>query len=97
MVASLVISIITCMTMIGFIILKPTFTIKNLRLGTYWIVSLIGAIVLLIFSLVPFRDVVDGIFANTAINPIKILIIFIKLGGIQLANSFTSVVKTLLR
>lgn len=77
MVASLVISIITCMTMIGFIILKPTFTIKNLRLGTYWIVSLIGAIVLLIFSLVPFRDVVDGIFANTAINPIKILIIFI--------------------
>ena len=76
MVASIVVSIITCLSMVGFIIIKPNFTLKGHTIGTYWIVSLIGSIILLIFSLVPYESVLNSIFEDSAINPIKILIIF---------------------
>lgn len=98
MVATLVISIITCLTMIGFIILKPSFTIKRVSIGSYWVVSLIGALILIITSLVPLDNVVSAIFAHSAINPIKILVIFItitiisvfldEVGFFKLAASF---------
>ncbi len=98
MVATLVISIITCLTMIGFIILKPSFTIKRVSIGSYWVVSLIGALILILTSLVPLDNVVSAIFAHSAINPIKILVIFItitiisvfldEVGFFKLAASF---------
>ncbi len=98
MVATLVISTITCLTMIGFIILKPSFIIKRVSIGSYWVVSLMGALVLVITSLVPLDNVVSAIFARSAINPIKILVIFItitiisvfldEVGFFKLAASF---------
>ncbi|MCR4874617.1 MAG: hypothetical protein K5923_02605 [Clostridia bacterium] len=52
---------------------------KKVALGTYWMVALLGAIIMMASLLVPIDEVGKSLIANTAINPIKILVIFITL------------------
>ena len=80
MIATIIIAAITCLGMISCIIFRPYIMIKGrVSLGTYWLVALFGAIILLATSLVPANEVGQALIANTSINPIKILIIFITL------------------
>ena len=76
MISAIIISILTCILLIGSILFFPKIRIKNINLNTYWIVCAIGAIAILIANCVSFNDVINGLFANSAINPIKILILF---------------------
>ena len=76
MLLTIVISILTCIMLICSILFFPKIQIKNIKLNTYWIVCLIGAIFILIFNCVSFKDVVNGLFADSIINPIKILLLF---------------------
>ncbi len=80
MVATIIIAALTCLGMIACIVFKPYIVIKNkVALGTYWMVTLLGAIILIATSLVPIKEVSTALVANTSINPIKILVIFITL------------------
>lgn len=56
--------------------LFPTLKIKKIRFDTYWVIALIGAIILLISNLSPINKVIDSLFSNSEVNPIKILILF---------------------
>lgn len=56
--------------------LFPTLKIKRIRFDTYWVIALIGAIILLISNLSPIDKVIDSLFSNSEVNPIKILILF---------------------
>lgn len=56
--------------------LFPTLKIKRIRFDTYWVIALIGAIILLISNLSPINKVIDSLFSNSEVNPIKILILF---------------------
>lgn len=56
--------------------LCPTLKIKRIRFDTYWVIALIGAIILLISNLSPIDKVIDSLFSNSEVNPIKILILF---------------------
>ena len=56
--------------------LFPTLKIKKIRFDTYWVIALIGAIILLISNLSPIDKVIDSLFSNSEVNPIKILILF---------------------
>lgn len=80
MIATIIIAALTCLGMISCIIFKPYIVVfKRVSIGTYWIVALFGAIILLASSLVPAKEVGEALIANTSINPIKILVIFITL------------------
>ena len=79
MIPTIIIAIITCLTLICSILFFPKIKIKNIELNTYWIVCLIGALLMLIFNCVSFEKVINGLFENSVINPIKILLLFLSM------------------
>ena len=84
MIATIVISILTCLMLIGSILFFPKVTIKKVTLNTYWIVCILGAILILSFNCVSFNDVIDGLFKDSIINPIKILLLFFSMTFISI-------------
>ena len=76
MIATIVISILTCALLISSILFFPKLKIKNIEINTYWIVCSIGAFFILLFNCISINEVVDGLFSNSIINPIKILLLF---------------------
>ena len=76
MIATIVISLITFLLITLSILFLPTIRIGKIKLGTYWIIALIGAIILLSFSLAPIKEVFSQLTNNTSVNPIKIIILF---------------------
>ena len=76
MVATLIVSLITCIVLIVSILTFPKIKMFNKEINTYWIVCLIGAIFILLFKGVSVKESMLGLFENSSINPIKILILF---------------------
>ena len=83
MVATIIISSITFVSVILSILLFPHIRIGRFRLDTYWMIALAGAVVLLATSLAPLQDVWAQLISKTAINPIKILILFFSMTTIS--------------
>lgn len=79
MIPSIVIAAITCLCMILAVLFFPKIKIKKISLGSYWVVTLIGAAILLLFGVVDVGTVGEALFADTAINPLKILVLFISM------------------
>ena len=79
MLLSVIISGATCLAMILAVLFYPKISIGRLSLGSYWVVTLVGAVLLLATGVVDFRGVVDALLADTAINPLKILVLFISM------------------
>ncbi|MCI6615084.1 MAG: hypothetical protein MSC51_04525 [Mollicutes bacterium] len=76
MVATIVISVLAFVGMIGSIIFIPHFKIGKVTIDTYWIFPLIAAIILLATSLAPLNEVISSLTSDTSINPLKILVLF---------------------
>ena len=76
MVATIIIACITFALIALSAFILPTIKIKKIKFDTYWVIALIGAIILLIVNLAPINDVFEAIFSKDAINPIKILVLF---------------------
>ena len=76
MVATLIVSLITCIILIVSILTFPKIKMFNKKINTYWIVCLIGAIFILLFKGVSVKESMLALFENSSINPIKILIFF---------------------
>ena len=70
--------------MIFSVLFKPYIKIGKARLGLYYIITVIGAAVLLISGELPLSFAIDKITAETAVNPIKILALFISVSLISL-------------
>ena len=79
MIETIIIAILTCVSLICSILFFPKIKIKKIEISTYWIICLVGAILMLAFGSVTFDDVFNGLFENSAINPIKILLLFISM------------------
>lgn len=62
--------------MILSIIFYPSIKIKNIRISLYWIICLIGAIILICFHQVDLNDIKNEFINNSSINPLKILLLF---------------------
>ena len=75
MIPTIIISVVTFLLVLS-ILFFPHLKIGRVKLDTYWIFALLGAIVLLIFSFAPIKDVASQLTSNNSINPIKILILF---------------------
>lgn len=76
MIATVVISSITFVAIIISLFLFPKIRIGKISISTYWLIALMGATILLIFSLSPIKEVYQELTANSKINPIKILVLF---------------------
>ena len=80
----IVISVITCILMILSIIFYPSIKIKNIKISLYWIICLIGALLLICFNQVDFNDIKNEFINNSSINPLKILILFFSMTFISI-------------
>ena len=76
MLATLIIALVTFVLMAASIVFFPMVSIGKVKIGTYWIVAVIGAVILLSMSLSPIHEVYQELTAPTSINPLKILILF---------------------
>ena len=76
MIATIIISVITFILITASILFFPSIKVGKIRLGTYWIIALLGAVILLSFSLAPIKEVFNQLTNNSSVNPIKIIILF---------------------
>ena len=83
MIPVVIISSITFVLVILSILLFPHIKIGRIKFDTYWIIALLGAIILLAFSFAPIDEVVKQLFSNDSINPIKILVLFFSMTTIS--------------
>lgn len=79
MVLSIVICAATCLAMICAVLFFPRIKIGKLSFNSYWAVTVFGAFLLLVFAAVDPVKVGAALVANTAVNPIKILVLFISM------------------
>lgn len=80
---SVSICIITCVVMILGVLIFPTIKLGKIKLASYWVITLLGAallvVILLIANEIDIQAVGNALIANTAINPIKILVLFLSM------------------
>lgn len=79
MIYSVIIFILTCISLVVCIIKKPTITIKNHQIDLFFIITLIGSLFILIPQSIPIDYVIQNIFNDSVINPIKILILLLSM------------------
>lgn len=79
MVLSIVICAATCLAMICAVLFFPRIKIGKLSFNSYWAVTVFGAFLLLVFGAVDPVKVGEALVANTAVNPLKILVLFISM------------------
>ena len=76
---ALIIVGITCLAMIASILFFPQIKIKKLTIDSYWVVVLIGAIVVIASGQIDLTTLGEKFTENSAVNPIKILVLFISM------------------
>ena len=76
MIPTIIISVVTFITITASILFFPQIKIGKIKIGTYWIVALFGAVLLLVFSFAPIKEVWNQLTNSTSVNPIKILVLF---------------------
>ncbi len=76
MIATIVVSAITILTILILLIVKPTFTVKGKSISFYWIIALLGAILLLAIGCISPQETWAGLTRQTSVNPLKLLVIF---------------------
>lgn len=79
MITAIVICVITCVSMITLILVKPSIKIGKITIDTYWIAALVGAVVLLLSFQFDIIAIGQELIADSAINPLKILVLFISM------------------
>ncbi len=80
MIPAIIICAVTCLSMIAGVLFFPKIKIgKKFSIDSYWVITLIGAVILLVSGQADFSKVIGALFADTAINPLKILVLFISM------------------
>lgn len=79
MITTLIISISVFILLTSSIMFFPSFKLGNLKIGTYWVIAFFGAILLIIFNQVKIDEAFNSLTADTEINPLKILTLFLSM------------------
>ncbi len=74
-----IIAIITILLMVCSVLIKPYIKIGKSEVGLYWLICLVGAIAMLLSGSISVDSVINGITANTSVNPLKILTLFLSM------------------
>ena len=81
---TLAVFIATIILMILSVLLFPKIKIKKITFPTYVLVTLLGALLLLVTNYADLKTVINSLTSNTAVNPLKILVLFITMSGLSI-------------
>ncbi len=81
---SIIISILTILFLIMFIIFKPVIKLGKIEFQTFWIIPLVGASLLVLFKELDLIELKEMLLSDSAINPIKILVLFISVSFLSI-------------
>ena len=84
MIPTIIIASITFISVTLSILFFPRINIGKIHISTYWVIALVGAIILLSFQLAPIQEVFKELTSNSAINPLKIIILFFSMTGLSI-------------
>lgn len=79
MIGAIIICSVTCIMMICSILFFPKIKIGKVCLDTYWIITVVGASLAVVICGVDMRTIGASLIENTAVNPLKILVLFISM------------------
>ena len=79
MLTAAIIAVSTCVLLILSVIFLPKVRLFRVTVDTYWIICLIGAIVSIASGCISLDAVWSGMTANSAVNPLKILVLFVSM------------------
>ncbi len=77
--AVITVAILTCIVMILGVLFFPTIKLGKIKLSSYWVITLVGAVIVLIVGKADMGAIGKALIADTAINPIKILLLFLSM------------------
>ncbi len=83
MIFTVVVCSLTALGVLLSVLFKPETQIGNFKFGTYWIVSVIGALTLIISGKLPLDVLFSGLTADSTVNPVKILILFFSMTSLS--------------
>jgi len=81
---TIVLAVITCITLIISIIKFPTIKIGDKSFETFWMIALIGALLMIATVSVPVEHLINNLTSNSAINPIKIIVLLLSLSMLSI-------------
>ena len=67
------------LALVSSILFFPNVKIFNLKFSSYWVIALFGTILVVLFNFVDFNAIFSALTADSAVNPLKILVIFISM------------------
>lgn len=79
MISIYVLSALTILAMTLSFFLFPAINIKGKRIDTYWLITTIGAILILIFNINTAGNILNLFILNNSTNPFKIIVLFLSL------------------
>lgn len=79
MTETLVITAVTVIAMTASIVKNAHLKLGKIRLDLYYIITLFGAVLLIALRQVPIDELFSALLKNTAVNPLKILVLFISM------------------
>lgn len=79
MIVSVSVFAATVVLMICGILFFPEIRLGRLKISTFWVITLVGAAAILIFGGADLKEVGAALVADTAVNPVKILALFISM------------------
>ena len=74
--AVLVIFCLSVAGMIALVFAKPAVSAGRVALSIFWVPPALGAVLAVACGLLPAREALAGLFADSAVNPVKILVLF---------------------
>lgn len=75
----IVICALTCLVMILSVLFFPKIKLGKISIDSYWVITLVGAIILICCGGVNLSKVGEALTQNTSINPLKILVLFLSM------------------
>ena len=78
------ICVLSCTGMIAAMLIVPKIKLRNVTVSTYWLAPVIGALSAVAFGLIDIHEIADGLTSHAAINPLKILILFLSMTVISI-------------
>ncbi len=79
MITVLIIAALTCILLMAVAFFKPSVQIKNSQVSIFWIVPLMGAVAMILTGNVSLNNIIESFTSDSAVNPLKILILFISM------------------
>jgi arsenical pump membrane protein len=79
MLPSIIICAVSCLAMIASILFVPKIKIGKIYIDLYWVITLLAAAVLLLSGQADVAAVGRALVADAAINPLKILVLFLSM------------------